>query len=218
MLPVSSVALVPATDKTPSLRSEHAALTRTRVLDAAQGLFVVHGWTGTTVEAIARTAGVSVQTVYNVAGGKPALLKAVYDRVLAGDDDPRTLAEREQITRMRALTDPGQFLDAYARLGRQVSERTAPLLAVVLAQATDSAVRSWVDVIDAERAEGTRRVAEHAAAAGWLRPGVDIAEAADVLWSLTAPELAVRLGVQRGWGWERYGRWLATTMRAALLP
>ncbi len=129
---------------------------------------------------MAAGAGVSPQTVYNSVGGKAALLKAVYDRAVAGDDEPVAIAEREQVAAMRAMEDPRALLAAYADLGEQI--------------------------------------AEHLAAAGWLRPGVDVDEAADVLWSVTAPEVAVRLAVQRGWGWPRYGRWLGATLVAALLP
>jgi AcrR family transcriptional regulator len=43
---------------------------------------------------VARRAGVSTQTVYNAVGGKPALLRAVYDVTLAGDDHPVPIAER----------------------------------------------------------------------------------------------------------------------------
>lgn len=213
------MALVPAPDK-PSLRTQQAALTRARVLGAAHDSFIAVGWAGTTVQAVADGAGVSLQTVYNTVGGKAALLKAVYDRAVAGDDEPVTIAERAQVAAMRAMTDPGELLDAYADLGRQLAERAAPLSAVVLSQAGagEPAVRAWVATIDAERATGTRRVAEHLAAAGWLRPGVDLEEAADVLWAVTAPEVAVRLAVTRGWGWRRYGGWLALTLRAALLP
>jgi hypothetical protein len=43
-------------------------------------------------------------------------------------------------------------------------------------------------------------------------------EARDLLWSHTSPELYGLLVLQRGWTPERYGRWLATTLAAALLP
>ena len=71
-----------------ALRTEQMALTRGRVLEVAGRMFVEQGYLGTTLNGIAKTAGVSVQTIYNTVGGKSALLKVVYDVTLAGDDEP----------------------------------------------------------------------------------------------------------------------------------
>jgi Bacterial regulatory proteins, tetR family len=67
-----------------TLRHEQAALTRARIIDAARTAFVTNGYLGSTLAAVARDAGVCVQTVYNVGGGKAVLLKTVYDVTLAG--------------------------------------------------------------------------------------------------------------------------------------
>jgi hypothetical protein len=50
-----------------------------------------------------------------------------------------------------------------------------------------------------------------------LRPGLSEAEAADVLWTLTAPEVADRFVRRRGWSLDRYERWLARAMADALV-
>ena len=50
-----------------------------------------------------------------------------------------------------------------------------------------------------------------------LRNGLDTDAADDVLWALTAPDLADRLVVRRGWGWDRFESWLGTAMADALL-
>ena len=71
-----------------AVRAEQRRATRQRVLDAARALLLSRGYGGATIEAIARRAGVSVQTIYNTVGGKAAVLKAVYDTMLAGDDEP----------------------------------------------------------------------------------------------------------------------------------
>src|ERR1700735_324300 len=77
-----------------SLRSEQTALGRRRVLDAAGTLFSEHGYLGTTIAQIAAAAGVSTQSVYNMAGGKAELLKAVYDVAVAGDEEAGPMAPR----------------------------------------------------------------------------------------------------------------------------
>jgi hypothetical protein len=53
---------------------------------------------------------------------------------------------------------------------------------------------------------------------GHFRSGVSMEEARDLLWSHNSPELYDLLVLQRGWPPERYGRWLAASLTAALLP
>jgi len=50
-----------------------------------------------------------------------------------------------------------------------------------------------------------------------LRSGITVAAAADVLWTYSSPELYELLVVRRGWSVERYGRFIADGMIAALL-
>jgi AcrR family transcriptional regulator len=202
-----------------ALRSEQAALARRRILDAGHAAFVAHGYAGTTLAGVAAAAGVSVQTVYNAVGGKPALLKAVYDVVLAGDDEPVPMAERPAARAMLAAADGREFLAGYAVMGRQIAERVQPLVMVLLAQgvAGDTDLQAFADTVEDERAAGTRAVAGLVAERFGLRTGLDVTGAADVLWALTAPDLADRLVQRRGWGWERFEAWLGATMADALL-
>ena len=202
-----------------ALRAEQTALTRRRILDAAGRLFVERGYLGTTLNAVAETAGVSVQTVYNVVGGKAVLLKAVYDLTLAGDDEPVPIGERPEV---RAVVEAPTGRDCLARYGtvaRVLGERITPLVTVLLAQAAagDADLAAFVATIEGERATGTRNVATLVAHRFGLRPGMDVDAAADVLWALTAPDLTDRLVVRRGWGWDRFEAWLGATMADALL-
>jgi AcrR family transcriptional regulator len=83
------------------LRDESARTTRAQVVAAARELFLAEGYAGTTVRKIAAAAGVSEQTVYTRIGNKAAILKAVYDVMLAGDDEPVPMADRPEFRRMR---------------------------------------------------------------------------------------------------------------------
>jgi AcrR family transcriptional regulator len=202
------------------VRAEQRRATRQRVLDAARALLLRRGYGGATIDAIAARAGVSVQTVYNTVGGKAALLKAVYDTMLAGDDEPVPIIERPTALAMRAATDPRRFLALYARMGRELYERVGPLLPSVLTDsaAGDADVRAFIDTIENERATGTAGVAAHLHERFGLRPGLSVADAADILWTLTAPELTHRLVHRRKWSLDKYEAWLADTMIRALLP
>jgi len=201
------------------LRIEQSLLARRRILGAASELFTERGYAGTTLQEIAASAGVSVQTVYNQVGGKPALLKAVYDVTLAGDDDPVPMAQRPIARAVIEATDARQCLARYAEMARVLGERTLPLATTLLAQAAtgDPDLHAFVDTIEQQRATGTSAIAQHIATRFGLRDGIDTQTAADILWTLTAPELADRLVRRRGWRWDRYQHWLAATMADTLL-
>jgi AcrR family transcriptional regulator len=204
---------------TSQIRDEQSRLTRSRILDAARDLFLTRGYVGTTLDHVAAAAGVSVQTVYNAVGGKAAVLKAVYDVTLAGDDEPVPMVDRPAFRAMIAATDGRRCLQLYAVHGREISERVLPLLTAVLAQAAtgDRDLRAFADTIENERAIGTRAAARHVADRFGLRPGLTVDDAAAILWTLTAPDVADRLVNRRGWGWDRFAGWLGTTMGDALL-
>src|SRR3954453_11154070 len=78
-----------------TLRARHASDTKAQVLAAAAELFQESGWSGTTVAAIAKRAGVAVETVYSGFGSKKHVLRAVLDFAVVGDAEPMPLAERE---------------------------------------------------------------------------------------------------------------------------
>ena len=87
-------------------RQEQAGRSRWAMLEAARRLFLDHGHAATTMPAVAAAAGVSVQSVYKAFGNKPALLKAVFDVAIAGDDEPVPVLQREALGRVRDEPDP----------------------------------------------------------------------------------------------------------------
>jgi AcrR family transcriptional regulator len=201
------------------IRDDQTRLTRRRILDAAAALLLERGYLGTTVDAIAGAAEVSVQTVYNVVGGKASVLKAVYDVTLAGDDEPVPIGDRPGFRAMLTETDPRRCMAHYAGLARELGERTLPLVAMLLAQAAtgEKDLRAFAETIENERAIGTAAFAGHVADRFGLRPGLDVDDAAAVVWTLTSPDVADRLVRRRGWGWQRYADWLGMTLADALL-
>jgi AcrR family transcriptional regulator len=200
-------------------RAEQVRATRHKVLGAARDLFLRRGYFGATIEAIAQRAGVSPQTVYNVVGGKAAVLKAVYDVALAGDDEPVPVGARPAFAEVAAAPDPRSCLALYTRLGRQMFERAGPLVTVVFVEGSgrDPDLRAFIDKIESERRAGTAKLAHHMATKFGLRPGLTEAEAADILWALTSPELVDRFTRRRGWTLDRFQQWQAQTMADALV-
>ena len=76
------------------LRQAQARRTQARILEAATQAFRTHGYTGTTVAAVAEAAGVSVAAVELAFPTKPDLLKAAIDVAIAGDDEPIPVLQR----------------------------------------------------------------------------------------------------------------------------
>jgi AcrR family transcriptional regulator len=202
-----------------ALRAEQTELARRRILDAAGALFLERGYPGTTLAQVAASAGVSVQTVYNVVGGKSVLLKAVYDVMLAGDDEPVPMQDWPTVRAMAAATDARSCLALYARHSRELGERILPLVTILYAQAAtgDPDLAAFAATTEGERAIGTGMAARQIAGTFGLRDGLDVQQAADVLWAMTAPDLSDRLVHRRGWGWDRYQEWLGTMLADALL-
>ena len=58
---------------------------RTRILDAARALFAVHGYTGTTLRAVAADAGCDVALIPHYFGNKQGLFDAATDLAVPAD-------------------------------------------------------------------------------------------------------------------------------------
>jgi TetR/AcrR family transcriptional regulator, regulator of autoinduction and epiphytic fitness len=202
------------------LRTEQARRTRKQIVDAAAVLFAEQGFAGTTVDAIAKAAGVSRKTVFTaVPGGKTELLKLAYDFTLAGDDEPVPMIAREGIQSLIREPDPYRQMRAYARFITDNGSRIAPLyLALRGAAEVDPEARNLY-----LRWEGERRFAmlngpiPGLIAAGALRSDVTPDEAADILSLLVMPSIYHQFVTQGGWTDERFSDWLGQTICTLLL-
>src|SRR4051794_6909255 len=87
------------------LREAQARETRRRVVSAARDLFLDRGYAATTIAAVARGAAVSADTVYSTFGSKIAVLKAVLDVAVGGDDTDVAILDRPDPQAMRAEPD-----------------------------------------------------------------------------------------------------------------
>src|SRR5689334_960995 len=97
-----------------TLRADQARQTRRRIREAADTLFLDKGYVATSMDDIATAAAVSRQTVFSAFGSKANLLKEAFDVRLAGDDEPKALAERPEVQRILEELDPGALLHKQA--------------------------------------------------------------------------------------------------------
>lgn len=199
------------------LREAQALRTRETVLDAAQSQFFAAGYAATTVAGIAAGAGVSVDTIYKSFGGKPGLVRALYDRGLKGRGSVSAY-QRSEETRIRE-TDPRAIMRKWGVLAAEVGAQVSPIQLLVRAAAdTDPDVAALLKEISDHRLKRMRYLGRFLAERGYLRDGVSASQAADVMWTCTSPALYELLVLQRGWSLRRFGRFVADFMIAALLP
>jgi AcrR family transcriptional regulator len=197
------------TVKQRAARADRAAATRERVLEAAAPLLVRQGYLETTMAALARAAGVAVQTLYLSFGSKAAVLEALLARDRPIGRPPADLA---------AEADGPRALAAHVAATAAEVARRHPLAAVLRAAAADPEPAALL------AAERTAALAVHAAAVDELadRPGftheVSLQRATDSMAALLAPETYALLVTGQGWTVPDWADWATRHLVAELFP
>jgi len=211
-LPARAVKTARAYDA--SARRAAAARRRTAVVDAAAARFAAEGYAGATVAAIAGDAGVSPETVYKTFGGKPGLVRAIWDRALAGRGPVH--AEERSDAVSGTVDDPLVIIDTWARLSTEVAPLGTPVLLLVRdAAASDPGAAALLEELDAAR---LRRMTHNAKVIQrHLRPGLSVSAARDILFAVSAPGLYETLVMHQGWSLGDFAEFLRRTLAAQLL-
>lgn len=207
-----------AVNPSPTPRGDRARTTRRRIVLAARDLFLLDGYAATTLQEIADTAGVAVQTVYFHFGNKRTVLKHVVDVAATGDDEPVPLLERPWVARMRGADDAASALEVWAEVSQEIYERIVPVMRVVR-----EAAGSDPDMDAQERTNRQQTLAahgmlaEHLAERGALRADLDVVAAAEELFVLFGIDLHVLTTRELGWSVDRWRTWAVTTAAATVL-
>jgi AcrR family transcriptional regulator len=196
--------------KTPvsKYREEQAAATRRRIADAAKSLFASEGYGATSMEAIARHAGVGGRTVYAVFGAKREILNDICEHWLERAGARRLASE--------VLADP----DPVGRV------RGAAHWLTVL-YSTDFDVARILDSAVDEDAEtrrmlhgklrGRNRVMDSLIASVEDTLSCPLEDAKAVFRAFAATGVYGALVEDSGWSPERFEEWLADTLVTQLL-
>lgn len=199
-------------------RQEQAAATRREILEAAQRLFERQGYIATSMTAIAAEAGVALKTVYVAFETKRGVLLALWHLRLRGDEEPAPVGERQWFREVVDEPDPQRQLRLNARNSRMVKERAGTLMAILRdAAPADTEIAALWERIQAEFYDNQRLIVTLLDEKDALRPGLDVARASDILWTLNHPNLYWLLVGDRGWTPERYEQWLADVLSVQLL-
>ena len=191
-------------------RSEQANATRREILDAARRLFTGQGYGRTTMEAVANAADVSVGTVYLVFRSKLGLLSAL---VAETAEDPAL-----DVQQVLDQPDPERQIPFGVNLVRQLHERTAGISEILRAgRDNDARLEALWDQWQAAHLRAMSRIAHQWARQGRLRPGLEEAQAADVLYVLCGAESYRQFVFERRWSPSQFEEWLTDAIRRLLL-
>jgi len=188
-------------------RQAQARETQLAIIRTAQRLFIEQGYGRTTMAAVARDAGVSVETVYAVFRNKSTLLHRVWDITIGGDDEDIVFHERPEVMAIRAEPDLAKRFALQAKFATNTSRRVTPFLRPLQGAAgSEPAAEEMLAEIGQQRLTGLSFMAREAASTGQL--AVSEEECRDIIWSLSDGTLWHLLAEERGWTDERFATWL----------
>ncbi|MFD6392336.1 TetR/AcrR family transcriptional regulator [Nocardia sp. NPDC060259] len=198
-------------------RRAQARARRHAMVVAAQELFESDGFRPTTIAAVAERAGVSAESVYKAFGTKAALAKAVFDVVIAGDDEDVPVYQRPEQQAMLAEPDVRRKIEMFVHGLAQRQARSAKVQFLIRdgRHVDDSLTPVW-DKLAEEGLAGMTMLGRHLLETGQLRAGIDLDEVRDVLWNYLAIDTYERLVLARGWSVDRYASWVARAIIAAI--
>ena len=201
-----------------SSRRQAAETTRQSILQAAVHMFLLKGYAATTMPAIAKSAGIAMDTVYATVGKKPALFRLLVETAISGTNAAVPPEERDYIRAIRAEPDAARKLQIYASALSKIQSRLAPLFRVLQgAAALDPELNALWQEISQRRAKNMRLFAQDIAATGRLRRDTSVDKAADIIWSMNSPEFYLLLVQERNWPPEAFEQWLSDAWIRLLL-
>jgi len=193
-----------------SLRQEQAAMTRSRILEAARRLLTRGTYSSVTMEEIAKEAGVSYQTVYAVFGTKLRLAEEIIRVGFHFEVVDELTAQVQQ------RSDPELWLGGAARISRHIQETCADLLRF-MRESGDPRLLALLRENQEQRFTQESFLAAALERTGRLRAGMSSAEVLAVIWAMTSSDLYSMLVLERGWTPDRYEEWLGTALIDLLL-
>lgn len=201
-----------------SRRKAQARETRRLIVDSARSLFIERGYDKSTIDAIAEKAAVSSETVYAVFGNKRNILKHLLDISIGGDDQPIHLMKRPDPQAVLLATDPVLQIQMFAIDITGILERVAPIFEILRTAAKmDSELESLVRHMLKERLENMTMLVEQLKKNKGLRKEIQVTEAAELIWTITSPDVFLLLTRDLQYSSEKYGKWLETNLKRLIL-
>ena len=192
-------------------RMEQAAVTKSRIVDAAMKLVREKGYADMTLETIAAEAGVAPQTVYAVCGSKKGVLAAILENTV---EAKRYDSIRDSIPKLKGRDRVREIGHFYSVL----MENALPVFDIMRGMSMLSP-----EFAEQEYDQGMmlldkcRKSVHIMAQDGMLRPGLSEERAAQLYWAITTPGMHRRLTRLLGWSSEEYAAWISYLIAVTLL-
>ncbi|HUP16743.1 MAG TPA: hypothetical protein VM848_11920 [Acidimicrobiia bacterium] len=162
----------------------------------------------------------AVETIYRGFEGKSGLFQAVVEAAVAGGADraERPVEERPAIKAVIEEPDPRRKVELYAATQPGIHARSGALLRALREAATVAPeLAAVLQRLESQRLEGMARLAQHLADHNFLRAGITVEQARDLLWAVNSLTIHDLLVLERGWLPDRYQWWITTVMTNSLL-
>lgn len=201
-----------------SSRREKSEATRRKILRAAHEEFGEKGYHGATIASIAKRAGVAGQTVYFVFHTKSALISAVIDTLVMGEEEPTIPQESPWWRAMVGEPDAAAALGHFIRGAGPLFERASTISEILRGAAlTDEEVRRTHEFHEDLRRTAFREVMVTIAEKAPLRAGLTVDTATDILLTVYGDTTYFIMTKERGWTHDQYIDWLRAALPTLLL-
>ena len=193
-------------------RMEQAAVTKSRIVEAAMRLVREKGYADMTLEAIAAEAGVAPQTVYAVCGSKKGVLAAILENTVEAKQYDTI---RDSIPKIKAGKDRVREIGHFYSV---LMEHALPVFDIMRGMSMLSP-----EFAEQEYDQGMmllekcRKSVHTMAEDGMLRKGLSEERAAQLYWAITTPGMHRRLTRLLGWSAEEYAKWISYLIGVTLL-
>jgi len=193
-------------------RCAQAAVTKQRILTAAKSLFSSKGFEKTTIDKVAAAARVSAPTVYSIFRSKEGIVREMLNDILFGAQY-KSLVEKSS-----SSEDPREALKIAASISRTVHDAEKSEIGFIWgASALSPELRKLGLEGENLRYERQQSVIDRLKKANLLPRGINVAQARDILWSLTSREIYRMLVIERGWSPGKYQEWLGRSLLKILV-
>lgn len=201
-----------------SRRQERALETKAQIVEAARELFIKDGYSGVSIETIARKAKASPETIYSVFKNKRTILAHAMDLAAGTNDQPIPAMLRSYIQEVVSERDQHRQIQMFAGRMRMFFSHIAPIVEVVRTAAKiepeiDTLLKKYLN----DRYQGMGFFIDCLLANGPLRNGLSKLSAVETIWTLASAEIYNLLVENRGWSEEEYEIWLTDTLTRLLL-
>jgi AcrR family transcriptional regulator len=201
-----------------SRRQARALETQAQIVEAARELFIKDGYSGVSIEAIAREAKASPETIYSVFKNKRTILAHVMDLATGTDGQPIPTMLRSYIQEVTSERNQQRQIQMFAGRMRMFFSHIAPVVEVMRAAAkTEPEIKKLLKKYLDDRYQGMGFFIDCLLANGPLRSGLSKLTAVETIWTLASAEVYNLLVWDRGWSEEEYEFWLSDILTRVLL-